>query len=218
MDTRIDPVKALTPATKQLADKQASLFCAAWVVTLLLSLSIYLFLLNHEGEAGAVANPPTVLPVNTIAPSDGKFSLLMFLHPKCPCSRASLNELAKILSRNPNVKATIVFFRPIYASQDWTETDVWHTAKSLPAEVKTDVSGLIARKFGAGTSGDTMLYDQEGKLLFHGGITLSRGHEGDNQGESIVNAFLTNSATPAKTCTPVFGCSLRSIASTERRE
>ena len=38
------------------------------------------------------------------------------------------------------------------------------------------------QRFGAETSGQTLLYDRDGRLLFSGGTTGSRGHDGDNAG------------------------------------
>jgi hypothetical protein len=219
MKTRPEFVPGFALGTEEQSNspKCFMLICAAWFTTVLLCMAFYTLLLSHEGESGASANPPALLPKSTVASAANKFSLLMFVHPKCPCSRASLNELARILSRNPNAQATIVFFRPLYASQDWTETDLWYKAKSLPNTlVKTDTTGLLARKFGAKTSGDTILYDEKGKLLFHGGITSARGHEGDNQGESMVNALLEKRSLLDKSSTPVFGCGLGSVATAQR--
>jgi len=34
-----------------------------------------------------------------------------------------------------------------------------------------------------------MLYDKLGQLVFNGGITSSRGHEGDNEGQDAIIVF-----------------------------
>jgi hypothetical protein len=52
-----------------------------------------------------------------------------------------------------------------------------------------------------------MLYGSEGNLLFSGGITAARGHEGDNAGRSAIISCLTKSEAE-RNQTPVFGCSL----------
>lgn len=51
-----------------------------------------------------------------------------------------------------------------------------------------DRDGAELSRFGFRTSGDTRLYAPDGALVFHGGITASRGHEGDNPGQSAVLA------------------------------
>jgi hypothetical protein len=72
----------------------------------------------------------------------------------------------------------------------------------------TDEKGTEAAKFVAETSGHTLVFDREGTLLFSGGITASRGHAGDNAGESAVLAALRGE-TMAQLRTPVFGCLLQ---------
>ena len=51
------------------------------------------------------------------------------------------------------------------------------------------------------------LYDTSGKLRFHGGITASRGHAGDNRGRQAVVA-LARGETSDRAETPAFGCML----------
>jgi hypothetical protein len=69
----------------------------------------------------------------------------------------------------------------------------------------TDIDGREARHFQAFTSGQTLLYSSEGELLFSGGITIARGHEGDNSGRLAIESLLANSAAEVRQ-TPVFGC------------
>ena len=70
-----------------------------------------------------------------------------------------------------------------------------------------DGDGQEARLFHAVTSGQTVLYDSQGRLLFSGGITASRGHSGDNAGRSAI-VSLVNAEVPDRTETLVFGCPL----------
>jgi len=76
--------------------------------------------------------------------------------------------------------------------------------------VLTDEDGIEARSFGAVTSGQALLYSAQGRLLFSGGITESRGHSGDNAGRSAIESLVMNGSeglrTPAST--PVYGCPL----------
>jgi hypothetical protein len=70
-----------------------------------------------------------------------------------------------------------------------------------------DDEGAEANRFHAATSGQTLLYDADGRLLFSGGITGSRGHAGDNAGENAIVSWV-NSGAAARTETSVFGCAL----------
>jgi len=56
--------------------------------------------------------------------------------------------------------------------------------------IVTDADGAEANRFGAETSGHTLLFDFGRRLLFSGGITDSRGHTGDNAGESAIVALI----------------------------
>src|SRR5439155_986024 len=77
--------------------------------------------------------------------------------------------------------------------------------------VHCDEAGREAQLFHAETSGDTVLYDAKGNLLFHGGMTISRGHSGDNPGRSLLQTLvLDQSAQQTQNPvlhTPVISCS-----------
>jgi hypothetical protein len=133
----------------------------------------------------------------------------MFLHPHCPCSRASLSELAILLAHaSQAVCADVVFVAPRGAPADWVETDLWKSAGEISGVNRSiDRDGAQARIFGVLTSGATVVYDAGGNLLFSGGITESRGHEGDNAGVDAILSALRGGPTTFST-TRVFGCAL----------
>lgn len=134
-------------------------------------------------------------------------TLITFAHPKCPCTRASLGELAKIVARFQGaVTPWVVFYKPAGSDLTWDRTDLWTTAAAIPgAKVVSDPDGVEARRFHAITSGHTLLYSARGTLLFSGGITQARGHAGDNTGRSAIESILAGE-TPTCNSTPVFGC------------
>lgn len=108
----------------------------------------------------------------------------MLVHPRCSCSHASIGELAVLMAQAPMRPQTyVLFLKPGQFPHDWEKSPLWHRAASIPnVTVIRDDDGLEAARFGAATSGQTMLYDANGRLLFSGGITGSRGHAGDNAG------------------------------------
>lgn len=136
-------------------------------------------------------------------------TLLMFVHPHCPCTRASLGELERLLaeiSDQPNVQ--IVFVKPMGTAPDWARTDLWRSALSVRGvKVYLDNGGLEGQRFHAQTSGQTLLYDREGKLQFQGGVTIARGHAGDNPGRTALRELLRGGHA-SQIQTPAFGCSL----------
>jgi hypothetical protein len=133
----------------------------------------------------------------------------MTLHPKCPCSRASLHELAELTSRaEGRLDVHILFVQPTGAPPGWLDGDLWVLAKSVPhATIHVDKDGKDAAALGATTSGQVALYDRNGNLQFRGGITDGRGHEGDNTGYLAVLDYIRTGKSPTAS-TPVYGCSL----------
>src|SRR5205823_6234038 len=86
------------------------------------------------------------------------------------------------------------FYRPQNAPSDWERTDLYRQAAAIPGvTICRDEEGAEARYFHAATSGQTLLYDEAGRLLFSGGITAARGHEGDNDGQQTLIALLNDS-------------------------
>lgn len=162
----------------------------------------------YAGTAGAADKPPPHWPGDSkITRNPRGATLVMFAHPHCPCTRASMGELEKIVARcEGSVEPWIVFYLPQQADADWEKTDLWKSAAAIPgAHVISDLDGVEAGRFHALTSGQTIVYGADGKLLFGGGITSARGHAGDNDGESAVVELLTSGTATCRE-SPVFGC------------
>jgi hypothetical protein len=133
----------------------------------------------------------------------------MFAHPRCSCTRASLAELSQLIARHRGLfHAKVLFAQPEGAGESWLRSDTLESARRLAGvEVRIDAAGFEARQFGSATSGQVLLYSSAGRLLFSGGITASRGHEGDNLGRARVAALIRGDA-PDRQVSPVFGCAL----------
>jgi hypothetical protein len=145
-----------------------------------------------------------------ISPVRGRPTLLAFVHPRCPCSRATVDELARILASYRNrVTAAVFFYSPSSEAPEWHRTDLWLDVSAIPGvRISEDRDGLAARMFGAFTSGETLLYGTDGRLDFHGGITTARGHAGDSAGRDAILNLLSGKPAALNTA-PVFGCSIR---------
>ena len=186
--------------------RRASLF-ALWLAVVGTGFSA---LIAYELTPGDTGKPPATLVETPEAPSETPgYTLVMAAHPRCPCTRASVNELAVLMTRlQGKLTATVWFYTPADAPADWARTALWKSAASFPGvTTKADPEGKIAAKLGAETSGHVLLFDPTGKRVFAGGITGARGHEGDNAGLRSVEALVLGNATTATT-TPVFGCSI----------
>ncbi len=179
-----------------------------WLSVVIAGLAMIFIYSNSPGRAGAA---PAGWPAKTqIADTTTNVPLLiMFAHPHCPCTRASLGELEQLMADcQGHLKAQVWFVKPADATGDWINTGLWHTACNIPGvNVYCDTNGVEARRFHAETSGQTMLYGQNGQLLFQGGITIARGHFGDNPALDAVESLVKGKST-AFVKTPVFGCAL----------
>ena len=168
------------------------------------------WLWSYENAPGRAAMPPEQWPANSrIQLAHAEATLVMLAHPHCPCTRASIGELARIMAHSQGrLRAYVLFIKPAGTADDWEATDLWESASDIPGvTVVQDSDGIEAHLFNAATSGQTLLYNTQGRLLFSGGITGSRGHFGDNAGESAIVAIV-NAAVPERTQTSVFGCPL----------
>jgi hypothetical protein len=146
--------------------------------------------------------------------ADDRPTMLYFMHPKCPCTRASLAELERLwfvqqqhgAKRGP--KLVIVVTAPADATVDWIASDTVVRARALEGALFCiDREGYEARRFGAATSGMVKWFDRAGTCLYSGGITASRGHEGNNVGREAVESLLAGATQPVVGL-PAFGCRL----------
>lgn len=116
----------------------------------------------------------------------------------------------------------IYFYEPELARGDaaagWRDTVLLRRAAALSdTEIVIDPGGRITRSFGALTSGVVGLYAPGGELLFWGGVTSARGHEGDNLGIDAIAGIL-DGADAAGARTPVYGCPIFTPNGCERTD
>jgi hypothetical protein len=164
----------------------------------------------YETSPDDLASPSGQWPsFSRIVLAGDRPTLVMGGHPRCPCTRASLAELARLMAHCPNQAAAhVLFLRPTSFPEGWEQTDLWNSAAAIPGvQAFRDDDGVEAGRFGLATSGHVLVYDPAGSLLFSGGITSQRGHEGDNVGRASIEALLTGGCPLARRA-PVFGCSL----------
>ncbi len=168
-------------------------------------------LLRYSGKPGTPARDPIAWPSEwELRPQPSGTTLVVALHPRCACSRATLGELAQLMTHNANgLHAYVLMIRPDGMPNGFERGTLWDMAEAIPSvTVVVDPGGRLASRLGAETSGQTYAFNFEGKLLFAGGITPARGHMGDSAGADALTAILLRGA-PRAARTEVFGCSLR---------
>jgi hypothetical protein len=163
---------------------------------------------------GAAGSAPERWPEASRLPRPADQAVLVMLaHPHCPCSRASVHELSRLMTRaQGKLTAHVLLVLPQGVGESWAQSDLRASAEAIPGvSVRLDPAGAEAQRFGALTSGQAVLYDRDGVLRFSGGITAGRGHQGDNAGRSAILAALEDPGL-ARAGAPVFGCALTAKA------
>jgi hypothetical protein len=170
---------------------------------------IYLTRFKNTAADTSVVYPVAFPPTSSLKPDPELPTIIFFAHPKCPCTRASLRELAKLTADiNGKARTYVVFIKPKEEEDDWASTDLRTMAEAIPGvQVVIDRDEVETKIFNARTSSLTLLYDRTGQLRFDGGITAARGHEGDNAGRSAIFEIVTSDAERTAE-TLVFGCPL----------
>jgi hypothetical protein len=187
-----------------------------WVISIAAGVHL---LWRYEAYAGVAAEPPAFWPEQSrIAPSHGQSSLVLFAHPHCPCTRATMAELAEIMARcGDRVRTTVVILHPDGVDDGWEQSSIWPDAENTPGVAVIRDDGCIeSKRFGVATSGQALLYSPDGRLLFTGGITAGRGHVGDNFGRAAIMSLILHSPSPKLeriVAGSVYGCPLFPTAS-----
>ncbi|MBN9122744.1 MAG: hypothetical protein J0I06_26975 [Planctomycetes bacterium] len=176
---------------------------AGTVVWLALALGGFWLWERHDATPGATGTPAAAAD----EPLGDRWRLTVFVHPRCPCGRASFEEAAELMRAAPELSVRVLFVCPPGAPDGWERGAGWDAATRLAgAEVARDADGAQARRFGAETSGFAVLADPNGRVVFRGGLTPARGRTGEGRGRRAVLAWLSSGS--GEGTAPVFGCSL----------
>jgi hypothetical protein len=179
---------------------------ATWLVAVLCG---FVVVGNHAARAGDSADPGFDWPESSnLVRSKLHPTIVMVVHPHCPCTRASVAALERLLARSRRqADVTAFIFNPSKPAADWTDDSDTVARLRAMKTVRTvvDVDGRLARLFDAKTSGQVLIYGAGGKLRFAGGITSGRGHEGDCESSDAALRTL-EAAPPVAVRTEVFGC------------
>ena len=167
---------------------------------------------GFKGDPQATTDIVSQWPAeSSIAQMTGRPTLMLFLHPKCPCSRATVAELERLpvlvpVDALPNV--CVVAAAPRSSGDRWWSNQFLERVERLPnARLVRDAGGVETALFGARISGTVLLFDANGNRLYAGGVTMSRGHAGDNVGLQAVTDLLVNHDANVSPIPPL-GCDM----------
>jgi hypothetical protein len=184
-------------------------FGTAWVACVIVGMG---WLMRYQMTPGRAMGAQIPTDQSILHLAKDRPTLMMFVHPRCPCSEASMEELAQLMTLcKDRVAARVLFVNPSGQSEMWSRTSLWRDAEQIAGvDVRCDIDGMLANRLGIQTSGHVLLFDTDGKLLFSGGITGSRGHVGDNDALSTVEMLLREPQHPAflPLISNVYGCDI----------
>lgn len=172
---------------------------------------------NHQFSQGPSNQAPIALPaaLDALAEDAKPLTLFMAIHPGCPCTGASLEQVDRLIARNPDSIQLVGLVRDSGESTESTsdsklhEESYWKRLESMPnARPFADKDGSLANLLGTHVSGATIAYDETGSLRFQGGMTASRGHAGPSRSMDELESIARQLAPPELCSTPTFGCSL----------
>src|SRR5580692_10946649 len=130
----------------------SAVLAVAW---LLLVATGFAQLMRYDFTPGEIGKAPADWPMNSqIARQPETLNLVMAIHPRCPCSQASLDELLQLLPRcRRPVHVHLLVFKPSNATAEWDDRQAVEAARQIPTvSVETDFDGVEAERFGARTS------------------------------------------------------------------
>lgn len=166
--------------------------------------------LQRYSVADGAARPPSDKTAAFFAAHRqlGRPLLVMAVHPLCPCTDASLDELGDLLARSHGAcDALLLQYHPLEGTPDWPVDTTSRKLGGVAVKVVLDQGGKIAAELGAETSGHVVFMDANGIIRFHGGLTIARGHHGRSQSQDAILEIL-GGGRPGLVSAPVFGCAL----------
>lgn len=177
------------------------------------SLSDYSHRATSSGNVAANLNLVNLPRLDEKEPnSKATPKFLLFYHPHCPCTLATVRNWSRNCHSTSDPQLLAFAYCPGSESSSWIDSPTTELLRKVPGvQVYLDRQGETCRNLGVRTSGHVLLYAANGQLLFSGGITPSRGHEGDCLALSSLLRKLAGE-DQFESHWPVFGCP---IVSTE---
>lgn len=196
--------------SRRLASGTPRLMIAAGAALWILLISGWMGLLvAHQYRSGEASNLSGRWPqASRLDPGSGTHTVVLFAHPQCPCLSATLTEMERLRTLVGVPFRLLVVFadEPVFDlphSRHFRRVSAWNHVTVI-----SDPGSREATLFGARTSGQVLIFDNDRRLVFRGGITESRAHEGDS--DNLARAIAAFGVRDAQVkAAPVYGCSLR---------
>src|SRR5262245_2323003 len=104
--------------------------CSVWLLVVTAGTVAFWNYGKTAGSAGATPQRwPAGAPFSLDPAHD---TLVMFAHPQCACTRASLEELNQLMAQcQGKVVTHILFFKPDKFSEAWANSGLWGNAAAI---------------------------------------------------------------------------------------
>lgn len=185
----------------------AACVIGAWAIGLAL---LWGLLLQHTYRPSATLQPTIDWPADSRLSAPAMVPrVVVFAHPFCPCTSATLHELDRLVFRIPEETSVTVVFNTCGLETAAVEASPTVKLARKIENVATvfDPDGRETRAYGASISGEVFAFDRSAKRIFHGGITVGRGHEGGSIGAKRLFQLLNGKKSDSYSG-PVYGCAL----------
>src|ERR1700736_6047506 len=112
----------------KLSSKMVALLGVLWLAVVTAGFTVLSIYKSTPGPESGLA--PLRWPAQSkVQPSGKRATLVMFAHPRCACTRASIAELAQLMARvRDRLDSYVLFLMPSDVGADWSETDLWSSA------------------------------------------------------------------------------------------
>lgn len=187
------------PQNRQTSHRRAAAAVVAWAIALV-GVVGWLVMFETEPAPAAASSEP--------GPQPPRWRMDVYAHPRCPCTRATIEEVSRLAARlGDRIELRFWFFRPDGEPDAWAHSGSWKSASTIErAVVATDPGGRLASRAGATASGHVVLSSPDGRPVFNGGVTLTRGHVGPSPGGDAIYSWAISGSGLEQA--PTLGCPL----------
>ncbi len=164
-------------------------------------------LLSAFSIAAAEAHWPSV---TRIEHDNRHSSLLVFIHPRCQCSRSIVDQVLSVTeTAEVPIRATFVFYCPDGEPDEWVQNESWSRLNDAGKyTLLVDRGGIEAERFNASSSGHCLLFDINRRLLFSGGLAAGKDGMPSPPALDALGTHLSG-RREAVSAFPVVGCDLQ---------
>lgn len=185
-----------------------SVIISIWVGSIIWSTKAMLIFQFTPGKMGKVFNDfpqKSKLVLDQTLPT-----LILFLHPKCTCSKASVEEI-KIIKSSIKKEFKLI---AVVQTASLKLTDELEKLKeelsTLPhSTIVNDSYSFETNLFSVKTSGQIYIYSSFGELIYTGGSTSSRGTSSPSELRRTIASILETNKKPHQLITKsIYGCEM----------